>query len=123
MQDKVSTADSAEQRHELSHSHREGREEGVPHATHRHRPHTTQMIDSDPGDERLPGPGSEVLMSGCLGSEEEEERGGGEVITDAGAGATGATVMGRGLCEALRPERPGPGGGAAALKGVSTYRF
>ena len=86
MQDRVSTADSAEQRHELSHSQREGSEEGVPHATHRHRPHTTQMIDSDPGDES---PGSEVLMSGCLlgsgGEWPEEESWGGEVITDAGA--------------------------------------
>ena len=104
MQDNVSTADSAEQRQELSHSHREGREEGVPQATQRHRPHTTQMMDSDPGDAR-PGPGSGDLMSVvCLGSpEEEEERAeGGEVITDAAAD----TVMGLCLCEALRPERP-----------------
>ena len=103
MQDNVSTADSAEQRQELSHSHREGREEGVPQATQRHRPHTTHMMDSDPGDAR-PGPGSGDLMSVvCLGSPEEEERAeGGEVITDAAAD----TVMGRCLCEALRPERP-----------------
>ena len=115
MQDRVSTAASAEQRHELSHSHREGREEGVPHATQRHRPHTTQMIDSDPGDD---GPSSEAcLMSGCLlgsGCEwpECEESWGGEVITDAAwawewAWPPGATVMGRCRCEALRPpERP-----------------
>lgn len=94
MQLRVSTADSAEQRHELSHSQREGSVEGVPQATHRHRPHTTQMMESDPGER----PGSvEALVSECLGSELEW---GGEVITDAD---TGDTVMGRGLCEALRP--------------------
>ena len=102
MQDNVSTADSAEQRHELSHSHREGREEGVPQATQRHRPHTTQMMDSDGLDGLMD---SGDLMSACLGSPEtEEERAeGGEVITDA---AAADTVMGLCLCEALRPERP-----------------
>ena len=102
MQDKVSTADSAEQRHELSHSHREGREEGVPQATQRHRPHTTQMMDSDGLDGLMD---SGDFMSVCLGSPEtEEERAeGGEVITDA---AAADTVMGLCLCEALRPERP-----------------
>jgi len=94
MQLRVSTADSAEQRHELSHSQREGSVEGVPQATHRHRPQTTQMMESEPGER----PGSVgALVSECLGSELEW---GGEVITDAD---TGDTVMGRGLCEALRP--------------------
>jgi len=94
MQLRVSTADSAEQRHELSHSQREGSAEGVPQATHRHRPHTTQMMDSEPG-ERLGSVGA--LVSECLGSELEC---GGEVITGAD---TGDTVMGRCRCEALRP--------------------
>ena len=95
---RVSTADSAEQRHELSHNHREGSEEGVPQATHLHRPQTTQMMDSEPGERPL---GELVsvepaLVSKCLVSREW----GGEVITDAD---TGATVMGLCLCEALRP--------------------
>ena len=97
MQESVSTADSAEQRQELSHSHREGSAEGVPHATHRHRPHTTQMMDSEPGER--PGPVSGGFMSGIFGSGDEESWGG-EVITDAD---TGDTVMGLCLCEALRP--------------------
>ena len=103
MQDKVSTADSAEQRHELSHSHREGREEGVPQATQRHRPHTTQMMDSDGLDGLMDS--GDLMSVVCFGSPEtEEERAeGGEVITDA---AAADTVMGLCLCEALRPERP-----------------
>jgi len=95
MQLRVSTADSAEQRHELSHSQREGSAEGVPQATHRHRPHTTQMMESEERPGELGSVGA--LVSECLGSELEW---GGEVITDAD---TGDTVMGRCLCEALRP--------------------
>ena len=101
MQLRVSTTAVAEHRHELSHSHREGSAAAVPHAAHRHRPHTTQMMDSEPGER--PGPVSGGFMSGIFGSGDEESWGG-EVITDGGlVWGTGDTVMGR-WREALRPE-------------------
>ena len=46
MQVAVSKADSAEQRHELSHSQALGKARGVAHAAHRHRPQRTHIIDS-----------------------------------------------------------------------------
>ena len=57
MQVRVSRADSAEQRQELSHSQALGRARGVAHAAQRHRPQRTQMIDSvvvaEVGEEEL----------------------------------------------------------------------
>jgi len=46
MQERLSTAAWAEQRQELLHSQCEGRGLGLAQAAHRHRPHTTQMIES-----------------------------------------------------------------------------
>ena len=46
MQVRVSRADSAEQRQELSHSQALGRARGVAQAAQRQRPQRTQMMDS-----------------------------------------------------------------------------
>ena len=80
----VSTRLSAEQRHVLSHSHVLGNGLAVPHAAHRHRPHITQMIESEP--EFVGEFGccvTLVSLSRCVvfGLLESEEKGG-VVITD-----------------------------------------
>jgi hypothetical protein len=49
MQERVSSAASAEQRQELPHSQAEGSARGAAHAAHRHRPHLTQIMDRSVG--------------------------------------------------------------------------
>ena len=76
MQVRVSRADSAEQRQELSHSQALGRARGVAHAAHRHRPQRTQMMDS-------------------VGAEVGEEE---EALTEEGEEAFSGLVQGCGAC-------------------------
>ena len=130
MQLRVSTTAVAEHRHELSHSHREGSAAAVPHAAHRHRPHTTQMMESvaaaapEEAAASFSAPG-DVFGSAAWCSAAAEK--GGVVITDAECGGGRGWGGGRGraftalLSDWLELDLSLPPGAAAApLKGVST---